>query len=94
LCHLAVSVFIIAPYGHARGAHAACGMVIEGAHVENFERAERLARASLDDATFAELVAEGRYLDDAAADRLALGAPERPPSPLLTASAASPAPPS
>lgn len=44
--------------------------------LRNLERAERLARASLDEAIFARRVAEGRLFDDAAADRLALGAPE------------------
>jgi hypothetical protein len=66
-------------------------MIIEGPHLDSFERAERLARASLDEATFTELVAEGRDLDDAAADRLALGPSEGHPS-LLTVSATLPAP--
>jgi len=63
--------------GHARSAYQACGMAIEAAHLGNLERAERLARASLDDAIFTRRVAEGRLLDDAAADRLVLGSPER-----------------
>ena len=37
-----------------------------------------MARETLDEATFAECVAEGRHLNDAAADRLALGRKEVP----------------
>ena len=44
-------------------------------------RGERLARTSLDEAAFTKRVAEGRRLDDAAADRLALGPPEGVASP-------------
>jgi hypothetical protein len=62
--------------GHARSAYQACGMAIEGSTLRNLERAERLARSSLDDTTFTVRVAEGRRLDDAAADRLALGPAE------------------
>ena len=50
-------------------------MAIEATPLGNLERAERMARASLDETTFTECVAEGRRLDDAAADRLALGPP-------------------
>ncbi len=59
--------------GHARSAYKAAGMAVEHGTVHNLERAERIARASLDEATFTERVAEGRILDDAAADRLVLG---------------------
>ena len=62
--------------GHARSAYQACGMAIEAKPLGNLARAERLARTSLDEITFTECVAEGRRLDDAAADRLALGPPQ------------------
>ncbi len=62
--------------GHARSTYDAAGVAIEETPFCNLERAERLARASLDEATFTSRVAEGRLLDDAAADRLALGSPE------------------
>ena len=61
--------------GHARSAYQACGMAIEGPTLHNLEHAERVARASLDETTFAVRLAEGRGLDDAAADRLALDTP-------------------
>jgi hypothetical protein len=62
--------------GHSRSAYQAAGMAIEEMPLRNLERAERLARAGLDEAIFARRVAEGRLLDDATADALALGSPE------------------
>jgi len=62
--------------GHARSAYQAAGMAVEEMPLRNLERAERVARASLDEATFTRRVAEGRLLDEAAVDRLALGPPE------------------
>jgi hypothetical protein len=59
--------------GHARRAYEACGMALEQTQRDNLERAERLARASLDELAFTECLADGRRLDDAGADRLALG---------------------
>jgi hypothetical protein len=54
--------------GHA-AALAACGMVIEGAHRTTLSA--RSLRASLTSHLHEQ--AEGRHLDDAVADRLALG---------------------
>jgi hypothetical protein len=62
--------------GHARSAWKAAGMLLEEGTLNNLDCAERVVRASLDEATFNRHVAEGRLLDDAAADRLALGPPE------------------
>lgn len=59
--------------GHTYTAYAASGMKFEGTTVRNIERIERMARKTLDEATFAECVAEGRQLSEADADRLALG---------------------
>jgi len=64
--------------GYTHTTYQASGMKFEPPTLRNFERIERMVRETLDEATFAECVAEGRYLDDAAADRLVLSPREVP----------------
>ena len=59
--------------GYAHSAHQAWGRKPEAITLRNLGRVERIARETLDETTFNRRVAEGRLLDDAAADRLALG---------------------
>ncbi len=60
--------------GHVRAAYRAAGMSVERSSADNLARAERLARAQLDERVFEACLAEGASFDDTAADRLALGA--------------------
>ena len=59
--------------GYARRAFELCGMALDRTPQGKLDAAGRIARTRLDQATFDALVAQGRLLDDAAADRLALG---------------------
>jgi predicted ATPase/DNA-binding winged helix-turn-helix (wHTH) protein len=64
--------------GYVHSTYQASGKKLEPITLRNLERAERMARETLDEATFAKCVAEGSYLDDAGADRLVLGPKEVP----------------
>jgi predicted ATPase len=64
--------------GHVHSAYQASGRMVEPITLRGLQRVERKVRETVDEATFAACVAEGRRLDDAAVDRLLLGPQNAP----------------